>query len=46
MVKTAWEAFGKAQGAIANDPEFVKLMADSASIGELRGRNIAVGVDL
>jgi hypothetical protein len=41
-----WEAFGKAQEAIAKDPAFAKLMADTASIAELTGRNIAVGVDL
>ena len=42
----SWEVYGKAQEAVAKDPAFAKLMAHTATIAQLTGRNIAVGVDL
>jgi hypothetical protein len=42
----SWEVYGKAQEAIAKDPAFAKLYAQTATFAELMGRNIAVGVDL
>ena len=42
----SWEVYGKVQEAVAKDPEFAKLLANTASISQLMGRNIAVGVDL
>jgi hypothetical protein len=41
----SWEVYGKAQEGVAKDP-FKKLMAHTATIAELTGRNISVGVDL
>ena len=43
---SSWEVYGKVQEAVAKDPEFAKLLANTASISQLMGRNIAVGVDL
>ena len=37
---------GKVQEAVAKDPAFAKVMAEAMTVAELRGRNIAVGVDL
>ena len=41
-----WEAYGKAQEGLAKDPAYAKLMANTASIAQLTGRNVAVSVDL
>ena len=41
-----WEAYGKVQDALAKDPEFAKVLARAMELGELTGRNIAVGIDL
>jgi hypothetical protein len=38
--------YGKAQEGLAKDPEFAKLMAHTATIAQLMGRNITVSVDL
>jgi hypothetical protein len=43
---SSWEVYGKAQEGIARDPAFKKLMAHTATIAELTGRNIAVGYEL
>jgi hypothetical protein len=42
----SWEVYGKAQEGLAKDPAFTKLLAHTATIAELTGRNITVGVDL
>jgi hypothetical protein len=42
----SWEVYGKVQEGVAKDPAFTKLMANTATIAQLTGRNIAVGVDL
>jgi hypothetical protein len=42
----SWEVYGKAQEGVAKDPAFKKLMAHTATIAQLMGRNISVGVDL
>jgi len=41
-----WEAYGKAQDALAKDAEFQKLLAHVMGLAEMTGRSIAVGVDL
>ncbi len=41
-----WEAYGRAQEALAKDEAFAKLMAQTAGIAQLMGRNITVGIDL
>jgi len=41
-----WEVFGKVQEALAKDPDFAKVLARARELGELKGRNIAVGIDL
>jgi hypothetical protein len=41
-----WEVYGKLQEALAKDPDFAKVLAQARELGELRGRNIAVGIDL
>jgi hypothetical protein len=41
-----WEVYGKAQEAIAKDPDFTKLWSQVTKTAELTGRNIAVGIDL
>ena len=41
-----WEVYGKVQNALAKDPEFAKVLARAMELGELTGRNIAVGIDL
>jgi len=41
-----WEVYGKVQDALAKDPEFAKVLARAMELGELTGRNIAVGIDL
>jgi len=43
---SSWDVYGKVQEGLAKDPAFAKLMANTAGIAELKGRNIAVGVDL
>jgi hypothetical protein len=43
---SSWEVYGKAQQGLAKDPDFAKLMANTANIAELSGRNITVGIDL
>jgi len=42
----SWEVYGKVQERVAKDPDFVQLLANTATISQLMGRNIAVGVDL
>ena len=42
----SWEAYGKAQEAVAKDEAFTKLMARTTTFAQLTGRNITVGVDL
>jgi hypothetical protein len=42
----ALRQYGKAQEGLAKDPAYAKLMANTAAIAQLTGRNIAVGVDL
>jgi hypothetical protein len=42
----SWEVYGKAQEGVAKDPAFTKLMAHTATIAQLMGRNITVSVDL
>jgi hypothetical protein len=42
----SWAAYGKAQEGLAKDPDFARLMANTANIAELSGRNITVGIDL
>ena len=41
-----WEAHGKAQEGMANDPACAKLLANTAKISQVMGRNITVGIDL
>ena len=41
-----WEAYGRAQEALAKDEAFAKLMAQTAGIAQLMGRNITVIVEL
>src|SRR6201993_1360145 len=43
---SSWEVYGKVQEALAKDEAFPKLYAHTATFAELRGRNIAVGIDL
>jgi hypothetical protein len=43
---SSWEVYGKVQEALAKDEAFAKLYAHTATFAELRGRNIAVGIDL
>ncbi len=43
---SSWEAYGKAQEAVAKDETFAKLYAHTSTIAQLTGRNIAVGVDI
>jgi hypothetical protein len=42
----SWEVYGKAQEGLAKDPAYAKLMANTASIAQLMGRSINVGVEL
>jgi hypothetical protein len=42
----SWAAYGKAQDGLAKDPDYAKLMSNTANIAELSGRNITVGIDL
>jgi uncharacterized protein (DUF1330 family) len=42
----SWEVYGKAQESLAKDPAYAKLLAHTATIAQLMGRNITVGVDL
>ena len=41
-----WEVYGKAQEGMAKDPAWAKLLADTAKVGQLMGRNITVSVEL
>jgi hypothetical protein len=41
-----WEVYGKVQEAVAKDADFAKVLARAMELGELMGRNIAVGIDL
>ncbi len=43
---SSWDVYGKVQEGLAKDPAFAKLMANTTGVAELKGRNIAVGVDL
>ena len=43
---SSWEVYGKVQEALAKDEAFTKLYANTATFAELKGRNIAVGIDL
>ena len=36
----------QAAGGVAKDPAYAKLLAHTATIAQLMGRNITVGVDL
>ncbi len=40
------EVYGKVQEAVAKDEAFAKLYANTLTFAELKGRSIAVGVDL
>jgi len=40
------EVYGRTQEAVAKDEAFAKLMASTATIAQLMGRNTSVGVDL
>jgi hypothetical protein len=42
----SWEVYGKAQEGLAKDPAFAKLLANTATIAQLMGRNLTVSVDL
>jgi uncharacterized protein (DUF1330 family) len=42
----SWEAYGKAQEGLAKDPAYAKLIANTATLAQLTGRNITVGVGL
>jgi hypothetical protein len=42
---SSWEAFGKAQDGLAKDPAWAKLIANTAGIARLMGRNIHVSVE-
>src|SRR5436853_7317625 len=39
-----WEAYGRAQEALAKDEAFAKRMAQTAGIAQLMGRNMDVGI--
>ena len=41
-----WEVYGKAQEGMAKDPAWAKLLADTAKVAQLMGRNITVIVEL
>lgn len=43
---SSWEVFGKAQEGLAKDPDWAKMLALTATVSELTGRNITVSVDL
>ena len=43
---SSWEVYGKVQEAVAKDEAFAKLYAQTATFAELKGRSIAVGIDL
>jgi hypothetical protein len=40
-----WEAYGKAQQGLANNPAWAKLLADTAKIANVMGRSLTVSVD-
>ena len=42
----SWDVYGKAQEGLSKDPAFEKLMANTANIAQLMGRNLTVSVDL
>ena len=43
---SSWEVFGKAQEGLAKDPDWAKLLAHTATVAQITGRNITVGVEL
>jgi hypothetical protein len=43
---SSWEAYGKAQEGLAKDPAWAKVLAHTATVAQITGRNITVGVDL
>lgn len=43
---SSWEVYGKVQEAVAKDEAFAKLWAQTSTFAELKGRNIAVSIDL
>src|SRR4029450_14058723 len=43
---SSWEVYGKVQEAVAKDEAFAKLLAHTATFAELKGRSIAVSLDL
>ena len=43
---SSWEAYGKAQEGLAKDPDWAKLLAHTATVAQITGRNITVSVDL
>ncbi len=42
----SWEAYGKAQGALAKDPAWAKQLGHLSTVAELTARSLAVEVDL
>jgi hypothetical protein len=40
-----WEAFGRAQQAMAKDPEFQKVMTEALGTADLQSRSVVVSVD-
>ena len=43
---SSWEVYGKVQEALAKDDAFKKVYAHTFTFAELKGRSIAVGIDL
>jgi hypothetical protein len=43
---SSWDVYGKVQEAVAKDEAFAKLYAHTLTFAELRGRSIAVSIDL
>src|ERR1700751_5777385 len=43
---SSWEVYGKVQEALAKDEAFTKLYAHTTTFAELKGRSIAVSIDL
>src|ERR1700687_4123166 len=41
-----WVVYGKAQEGMAKAPAWAKLLADTAKVAQLMGRNITVSVEL
>ena len=43
---SSWEVYGKVQEALAKDEAFTKMYAHITTFAELKGRRIAVSIDL